>query len=71
MDDWNIGLRAVVKTERSNKAEEVVRDKVIKELAGYTKKIWALLSSDGKPLKVFRRKMAFQKGGFVTMQRMV
>lgn len=27
---WNIDLRAVVKGEGSNKAEEVVRDKVIK-----------------------------------------
>lgn len=61
----------MVKGEGSNKAGEVVRDKVIKELAGYAKKIWALLSSDGKPLKMLSREMAFQKGGFVNMQGMV
>ena len=60
-----------MKREGSSKAEEVVRDKVIKELAGYAKKIWALLSSGGKPLKVLRRKTAFQIGGFVNMQAIV
>lgn len=49
----------MVKGEGSNKAEEVVRDKVIKELAGDAKKSWALLSYDGKPLKVLSREMAF------------
>ena len=31
-------LRAMVKTKGSNKAGELVRDKVIKELAGYARK---------------------------------
>lgn len=57
--------------ERRNKAEKVVRDEIIKEFAGDAKKIWALLRTDDKPLKVFRRKMAFQKGGFINMQGMV
>lgn len=48
-----------MKGEGSNKAEEVVRDTVIKELAGYAKKSWALLSHDGKPLKILSREMAF------------
>lgn len=61
-------MRAVVNREGSKKAKEVVRDEVMKELAGDAKKIWALLRSDGKPLKVFRKKTAFQKGGFINIQ---
>lgn len=61
----------MVKREGSNKAEEVVRDEIIKEFAGDAKKIWPLLRSGDKPLKVFRRKMAFQKDGFINMQGMV
>lgn len=59
MYGWNIDVRTVVKGEGSSKVREVVRDKVIKELASHAKKIWALLSSDGKPLKVLSREMAF------------
>lgn len=43
----------------SSKAGNIVRDKVIKEPVGYVKEIWALLSSDGKPLKVLPENMAF------------
>lgn len=43
----------------SSKSSNIVRDKVIKELVGYVKEIWALLSSDGKPLKVLRENVAF------------
>lgn len=57
--------------EGSSKGGEVVRDKVIIELAGYTKKIWTLLSSDGKPLNVLSRDLAFYKGGFVSVLGMV
>lgn len=59
MYGWNIDLRTVVNGEGSNKPEEVVRDRVIKELAGHAKKIWLLLSHDGKPLKILSKKMAF------------
>lgn len=48
-----------MKGEGSSKPKEVVRDRVIKGLAGHAKKIWALLSHDGKPLKVLSKKMAF------------
>jgi len=48
-----------VKGEGSSKAGNIVGDKVIKELVGYAKEIWALLSSDGKPLKVLSENMAF------------
>lgn len=48
-----------MKGEGSSKAGNIVRDKVIKELVGYAKEIWALLSSDGKPLKALSENMAF------------